>query len=155
MIDSNLKNDYTATGYVINRAKSKMLLIFHKKLQKWVPPGGHLDVGELPHLGAIREVKEETGVVATIIPNGYEFGINSQDESQLPTPYCILHEHIPANKNVAEHMHIDFIYLLEAEENNLVFQLQEVSDAKWMTLEEINSSLTFDGLKILAKNILL
>ena len=45
----NLRRDFTATGYVVNSEKTKILVIFHNKLQKWIPAGGHMEPNELPH----------------------------------------------------------------------------------------------------------
>jgi len=51
---------YTAAGILI--VDGKVLLIKHKKLGKWLNPGGHIEPGELPHQAAEREFFEETGV---------------------------------------------------------------------------------------------
>ena len=52
---------YTASAFVLNR-DNKILLLWHKKLDKYVQPGGHILDSELPHEAAIREVLEETGI---------------------------------------------------------------------------------------------
>ena len=41
--------------------EGKILLHFHRKLGMWLPPGGHIEQGELPDNAAVREVLEETG----------------------------------------------------------------------------------------------
>lgn len=56
---------YTASAFVLNR-ENKMLLIWHKKFNKYVQPGGHILDDELPYEAAIREVFEETKVVIDI-----------------------------------------------------------------------------------------
>lgn len=52
---------YTASAFVLNR-ENKILLLWHKKFNKYVQPGGHILEEELPHEAAIREVYEETGI---------------------------------------------------------------------------------------------
>ncbi len=42
-------------------------LIFHRKLKKWLPPGGHIDPNEMPSETAIREAFEETGLEIELI----------------------------------------------------------------------------------------
>ena len=42
-----------------------MLMIHHRKLGRWMPPGGHVDVDEFPCDAAVRETLEETGVRAS------------------------------------------------------------------------------------------
>ncbi|MEK6813041.1 MAG: NUDIX domain-containing protein [Nanoarchaeota archaeon] len=42
--------------------EQKILLLFHKKLQQWLFPGGHIESNETPDRAVLREVKEETGL---------------------------------------------------------------------------------------------
>ena len=56
---------FTATCYVIK--DDKVLLIYHKKFKKWMPPGGHIDPNETPPEACRREVFEETGLEIEII----------------------------------------------------------------------------------------
>ena len=56
---------YTASAFVLNR-ENKILLIWHKKFNKYVQPGGHINEHELPHEAAIREVFEETSIKVDI-----------------------------------------------------------------------------------------
>lgn len=56
---------YTASAFVLNR-ENKILLLWHKKFNKYVQPGGHILENELPHEAAIREVFEETGITIDI-----------------------------------------------------------------------------------------
>jgi 8-oxo-dGTP pyrophosphatase MutT (NUDIX family) len=56
----SLIKQFTATAYIVK--ENQVLLHFHKKLGKWLPPGGHLEEGETPPECAIREAKEETSV---------------------------------------------------------------------------------------------
>jgi 8-oxo-dGTP diphosphatase len=150
-----LRNDFTSTGYLINSNRTKMLLIYHIKLQKWLPPGGHWDNNELPHECVIREVIEETGIKATIIDKGQKFGFISDTEKQLPTPYCILHELIPAHKNDVEHMHVDFIYLMQTRQSKIKLKLNEISQAKWLDKQSIININTYPMVKIIASKILI
>ncbi|MCK5538907.1 MAG: NUDIX domain-containing protein, partial [Bacteroidales bacterium] len=51
---------FTATTIVVYN--NKALLHMHKKLGFWLPVGGHIDRDELPHVAALREAKEESGL---------------------------------------------------------------------------------------------
>src|SRR6267154_1476348 len=57
-----VRSHYVATGYIYDRKNKHFLLIEHKKLGVWLAPGGHLEEGEEPHQGALREVREEIGL---------------------------------------------------------------------------------------------
>jgi len=52
--------DYTVALFI--RHKNKVLLIHHKKLDRWLPPGGHIELDEDPDQGLFRELEEETGL---------------------------------------------------------------------------------------------
>lgn len=148
---AKLKNDLTATGYLLNRAKNKMLLLYHQKLQKWVPPGGHLEINELPHECVMREVKEETGIDCKLLPNDLIVKNLSKGEKQLPQPYCILHEFIPAFKTTEPHMHVDFIYLLIARNMKPKFKHEQTQMA-WFSKTEIDKLDCFQAAKFVANN---
>jgi 8-oxo-dGTP pyrophosphatase MutT (NUDIX family) len=97
-----LPGHITGSGIVIQ--EQEILLIRHRYIREWFQPGGHVDPGETPLAGAIREVREETGwetIPSTLFTMDFPFDID-------------VHV-IPANpiKNEPEHLHIDFAYLLE------------------------------------------
>lgn len=129
---------FTATTFIIER--EKILLIFHKKLSTWLPPGGHVDPNETPVEGAIREVKEETGLEIELLPQE-NLWIDCPEASSFARPYLCLLENIPSNKNTPAHQHIDFIYLarLLSQENQKTNE-SEIQDLRWFSLEEIECS---------------
>src|SRR4051794_7157923 len=52
----------TGSGFVLDATRSRVLLLHHGKLRRWLQPGGHGE-GELdPRLIALREIEEETGL---------------------------------------------------------------------------------------------
>lgn len=62
-----LEKVYCASTFIINPKNQKILLMYHKKFQNWIQPGGHLLEGESPEKGAIREAYEETGVKVRLV----------------------------------------------------------------------------------------
>ncbi|KKP24482.1 MAG: NUDIX hydrolase [candidate division TM6 bacterium GW2011_GWF2_28_16] len=150
----NLRKDFTATGYIVNPERTKMLVIFHNKLQKWLPAGGHVEPNELPHEAALREVFEETGITAKIITDDPIINLENKVDCQIPRPYTILYQIVPENKKDIEHIHVDFIYAMQAEETIVKIDLNEVSNIKWLTKEELLKCNCFDSVKGFAKNFL-
>ena len=57
--------DFTVAVFVIHN--DHVILHIHQKLQRWLPPGGHIEPNELPDDAAIREVLEETGVAIELV----------------------------------------------------------------------------------------
>ncbi|MFH1831786.1 MAG: NUDIX domain-containing protein [bacterium] len=151
----NLESHYTATGFVRNKGGDKILFIFHNKLQLLLPPGGHVDLGELPHDAVVREIFEETGVRAQIIdPLGDLCLPAGSQEIQIPTPIAVLHEQIPAHGQKPAHLHYDFLYYLQADNENVVPAEAEVEAGHWFTLEEILVCNTTEGAKAICKKLL-
>ena len=64
-IMSSVTRDFTATTFVVQEGRT--LLLRHKKLGLWLPPGGHIDPNELPDDAARREVLEESGLEVELI----------------------------------------------------------------------------------------
>jgi 8-oxo-dGTP pyrophosphatase MutT (NUDIX family) len=99
---------FTATAFVVDG--SRTLLHWHRRLQQWMPPGGHIELNEDPVQAVLREVHEETGITAEVIPTTAALSFDYPE--QLPVPYTILVEDIPGPGE--PHRHIDMIYFCRA-----------------------------------------
>jgi ADP-ribose pyrophosphatase YjhB (NUDIX family) len=152
------RKHFTVTGYVVNPQRTKLLVIKHKKLGKWLPPGGHLEENEVPHLGVLREVVEETGIKANLVipEHTIDLEMTGAIDMQIPAPHALLYQVIPADKHDQEHIHLDMAFVLEAgEEQVLTHQESEVAAARWWTKAElINSNDVFDSVRSFARNYL-
>jgi 8-oxo-dGTP pyrophosphatase MutT (NUDIX family) len=124
---------FNVTVYVMNENK-EFLFIKHKKLNKWLAPGGHIDQNENPEDAAIREVKEETGLDITLI------GDRLPTENDLIRPCGIQHNIITQN----EHEHFDLIYLAKTDNSEVVLNDHETNGINWFSLDEINKD-SFDS----------
>jgi len=87
-----------------------VLLHLHQKLGRWLPPGGHCEPNELPDDAALREVYEETGIVAKLIGEQ----LNRVELPGQPRQLCR-----PAGVQLAAitsgHQHVDLVYFATAE----------------------------------------
>lgn len=91
------------TVAVFTVAAGKVLLLLHRELERWLPPGGHLEPGETPDEAAIREVREETGLAIRL-----HYGPESMAAGGprlLARPAGIQLERIAPG-----HEHIDLVY---------------------------------------------
>jgi len=59
------KIDFTVAIFVVH--DGKVLLIHHRKLDKWLPLGGHIELDEDPEIAALREAKEESGLEVELL----------------------------------------------------------------------------------------
>jgi len=91
---------FTVAVFVVHAGH--VLLHFHRKLGRWLPPGGHIEANELPDDAAVREVLEETGVHARLVGGR---GLPIDEPRQLVLPAGLQVERIYAG-----HEHVDLVY---------------------------------------------
>lgn len=133
---------FTASAFVVD-SQGRTLLLWHKRLRRWMPPGGHVDADELPEETARRECKEETGLDVDIIGEEQAdvFAKNPEEGRMLKKPIALLLEQIPASPERSEpaHQHMDFVYLARPldEAQVLCLQKEEGDRLCWFTAEEI------------------
>lgn len=62
-----LERQYCASAYTIDFKNKEVLLMYNKKLSKWLQPGGHIEGKETPIETAVREAFEETGIKIKVV----------------------------------------------------------------------------------------
>ena len=132
-----MKRHFTATGFVVDG--SRTLLHWHRRLQQWMPPGGHIEPDEDPVQAVLREIEEETGLVTEVI-GGKEAAPFDYPE-QLPTPYTILVEDIPGPDE--PHKHIDMIYFCRTI-NGRAHRSVDDPTLQWVDEEELRQAGPLD-----------
>lgn len=119
---------FTASSWVVNKERTKVLMIYHNIYKSWAWTGGHAD-GESNLLEtAIRELKEETGVEKVRVLSDDIFSLEI---------VCV-NGHVKRGKYVASHVHLNLTYLLEVDEKEtLRIKEDENSGVKWVNIEDI------------------
>lgn len=130
----------------------KVLLVHHKKLKKWLQPGGHIETFENPIQAAIREVKEETGLDLSFL----EKQVKQIDNIEffLPKPKYFMEEKIPEYKDQPEHFHLDIMYVVEIPEQKLIQNISELHDIRWFTKEEALKLPIYNSTRIIIQELL-
>jgi len=133
--------DFTATTFVVR--DDKTILLWHKKMQAWLPPGGHIDPDELPDDAAAREVQEETGLEIDLQGTSGLWGT----VRVLHQPHCILLEDISPG-----HQHIDLVYFARARERSQVrLAKAEAADYRWFDSDDLAASEIAEDIRILGR----
>lgn len=132
--------DFTATTFVV--ASGRTLLLMHRKLARWLPPGGHIEADELPHIAALREVREETGLHVELLASERPLG----GVIILPQPHYLLLEQISAG-----HEHIDLIYFARALHEEAAHAEREALAARWFTWEELGAPEIDEDIRVLGR----
>lgn len=129
-----LKTTYCGSTFIIDPKRQKILLIYHKRFQNWIQPGGHLRPGETPEAGAIRQAFEETGVKVKLLKN---------------KPF-IIEEY----NNFVGHI-IDYQYVaVPVEDNQPLINSEESFTLDWFSLEELEHIPVFPDVKTKARMFL-
>lgn len=130
--DWNNKNGHlTAGGFVYSKSTQKFLVMYHKDLEMFLYPGGHMEItDETPLERAKIEVKEETGLEVETL--------NIFKDELIPID--IDTHKIPYNKrvNMPQHYHFDFRYLFVVkDENGVKIDADEMGSYKWINKQEL------------------
>lgn len=117
----------TASAWVVNKDRSKVLMVYHNIYNSWSWLGGHAD-GETDLLAvAIREVKEEAGIL----------NVHPVSEEIFSLESLTVDGHVKKGKYVSSHLHFNITYLLEADSEEAVsIKADENSGVAWFTSEE-------------------
>lgn len=123
----NVVAHMTASAWVVNRDRSKVLMVYHNIYNSWSWLGGHAD-GETDLLAvAIREVKEEAGIM----------NVHPVSEEIFSLESLTVDGHVKKGRYISSHLHLNITYLLEADsEENVSIKADENSGVAWFTPEE-------------------
>lgn len=124
--NDGITRDFVATGIVVHN--DQVALVLHRKLKRWLPPGGHIDAPELPDMAAIREVKEETGLDVVLVADYEPAGF----EHALARPAGIQLEDIEPG-----HQHIDLIYFARPLGDTALTVSAESIQIGWFTIDQM------------------
>ena len=124
---TNLLAHMTASAWVVNRERTRVLMVYHRLYDSWSWTGGHADGDEDLLAVALREVREETGVknARPVSEEIYSLEVLTVDGHEKRGEY------------VPSHLHLNVTYLLEADEDDpLTVCEAENSGVRWFCLED-------------------
>src|SRR5580658_3277764 len=123
------KIDFTVAIFVVHDAK--VLVIHHRKLDKWLPLGGHIELDEEPEQAALREAREESGLDVELLgerPPTSEFG----------TRALIAPRFMDIHRITDTHNHIGMMYWARPLQGSVTLASQEHYDIRWCASAELD-----------------
>ncbi len=114
---------FTASGFILSPDGGSVLLILHRKLDRWLQPGGHVDPEDADlFAAACREIHEEVGIgeVEAVDQGVFDLDIHP----------------IPARKTEPAHEHFDVRFLLRAQSIQIT-RNDETHDAAWTRFDDL------------------
>ncbi len=134
LVRTCLSGHFTGSAFVVDADAERCLLLFHRKLQRWLQPGGHAD-GDANLAGvALREATEETGIEGLLID---------------PEPVDLDIHEIPARSEPA-HRHLDVRFLVVAPRDAVVVGNHESEGLRWVPAADLANLDLDPGLHRLA-----
>jgi 8-oxo-dGTP pyrophosphatase MutT (NUDIX family) len=118
------RDHVTGSAVVARPDGSAFVLVFHRRLRRWLQPGGHVEPADASVLEtAKREAREETGIASLDVAGGGQI----LDLDVHP---------IPATADRPEHVHYDLRYLLTASGEAALAEPAEIEKVGWFTFDE-------------------
>jgi 8-oxo-dGTP pyrophosphatase MutT (NUDIX family) len=124
---SCVEGHLTGSAWIVSRELDRVLLVHHRRLGRWLQPGGHADGEPLLHRVALREAREETGLVS----------IEIQRTGGEILPIDVDVHRIPRCGAEPAHLHHDVRYLLLADPDERLQVSDESHDVRWFEHAEL------------------
>lgn len=113
----------TASGFVASPDRNSVALIHHRKLDRWLQPGGHLESDDADlESAARREIAEEIGIDDLTSLGLFDIDIHT----------------FPQRGDIPEHFHFDVRYAFIAGTSRLQV-LDGVIDARWVAFDDLDA----------------
>lgn len=129
-----------ATAYVVRGDKT--LLLKHKKLGLWLPPGGHVEPGETPDEAVRREVREETGLEIEFVEPPRAPAMADERVTSLHQPQRVQVEAIPGHDH-----HFDLVYFTAAVPGSEAAG-SEGLEMRWHGADELDAGHLTDEIRL-------
>jgi 8-oxo-dGTP pyrophosphatase MutT (NUDIX family) len=124
------KIDFTVAIFVVH--DEKILLIHHRKLDKWLPLGGHIELEEDPEQAALREAKEESGLDVELL--------GERPPTTGPgTRALIAPRFLDIHRITDTHEHIGMIYWARPRSGATTLAVEEHHDIRWCSAAELDT----------------
>jgi 8-oxo-dGTP pyrophosphatase MutT (NUDIX family) len=122
------KIDFTVCIFVVE--DHRVLLIHHRKLDKWLPLGGHVELDEDPEQAALREAREESGIEVELLGE-------RPPTSGPGTRALIAPRFLDIHRISDTHEHIGMIYWARPKNGTMTLASEEHHDIRWCTAAEL------------------
>ena len=121
--------DYVVSVFIVHR--QRVLLVFHKKYNEWLPIGGHVDLNEDPDQALYKEIREECGLKVKILAN--KPPVAHKGVKPLLTP-----SYMDVHRIKGVHKHIAFVYFGRANSDKVKLHEREHREFRWLNRQQLD-----------------
>ncbi|MBW3637638.1 MAG: NUDIX domain-containing protein [Armatimonadetes bacterium] len=121
--------DFTVAIFIVH--EQNILLIHHRKLDKWLPLGGHIELDEDPEAAAIREAREESGLEIELL--GERPPTTEDGTRALLAP-----RFLDIHRISESHEHIGMIYFARVKSGEIALEGREHHAIRWVSPQELD-----------------
>ncbi|MCB9799134.1 MAG: NUDIX domain-containing protein [Candidatus Omnitrophica bacterium] len=122
--------DFVVSVFIVH--KNRVLLIHHKKYDRWLPIGGHIELDEDPEQALYREIREECGLKVKIL--AAKPPIAHPGVKPVLTP-----SYVDVHAINRTHKHIAFVYFAKAATDKVILHEEEHYQFKWFRPQDLNN----------------
>lgn len=124
------KIDFTVAIFIVRN--QQVLLILHRKLNRWLPVGGHIELDEDPEQAALREAKEESGFDVELLGE-------RPPTTEPGTRALIAPRFLDIHRITDTHEHIGLIYFARPLDGALSLATEEHHDIRWCSATDLDA----------------
>jgi 8-oxo-dGTP pyrophosphatase MutT (NUDIX family) len=124
------KIDFTVAIFVVH--DGNILLIHHRKLDKWLPLGGHIELDEDPEQAALREAREESGLEVELLGE-------RPPTTEPGTRALIAPRFLDIHRISETHEHIGMMYWARPTGGSTTLAAEEHHDIRWCSAAELDA----------------
>ena len=129
-VRDRLSGHFTGSAWVVSADGRRTLLTHHRKLDRWLQPGGHADGDRDLAAVALREAREETGLPGLSI---------------LPGVFDLDRHRIPAHREVPAHWHYDVRFVVRASDDERFVVSDESHALAWRDIAALRDDAGADA----------
>jgi 8-oxo-dGTP pyrophosphatase MutT (NUDIX family) len=123
------KIDFTVAVFIVR--DGKVLLVHHRKLDKWLPIGGHIELDEDPEQAALREAREESGFEIELVGD-------RPPTTEPGTRALVAPRFLDIHRITNTHEHIGMIYWARPKFGTMTLAEAEHHGIRWAGAEELD-----------------
>ena len=124
------KIDFTSAIFVVEAGR--VLLVHHRKLNHWLPLGGHIELDEEPETAALREAFEESGLEVELL--------GERPPTTGPGTRALMAPRFMDIHRISEtHEHIGLIYFARPKGGKLTLAPAEHYDIRWCSAADLDA----------------